>query len=136
MNKILTAIKKYRTEAKLLITYEEIAQIPLQEIIDMDPTDPGAILLTKIHHDDFSQSLRVEMKADNYWSTHYHDCIETIIIYKGTLFNHTNGGTIDRNNPALFKKYEPHLVEATSDCIFYVEFINPELTSNERIFTK
>jgi len=123
---MLSAVKKYRTEAKLLITYDEIVEIPMHTPIEMDETDPGAIVITKIHSCPFSQSLRVEMKPDNYWSTHYHDCIETIIVYNGTLINHKNETTIDRYNPALFKMYEPHLVESKTDAIFYVEFINPD----------
>jgi len=120
------AIEKYQGNAKALITYEELKAVPLHETQDMDKSDPGAIIFTKINESPISQSFRVEMKADNFWNNHYHDCIETIVVYQGHLYNHTREQIIDRYHPAVIKKYESHLVEATTDCIFYVEFINPE----------
>jgi hypothetical protein len=121
---------------KVLITYEELKGIPMSELQDMDISDPGAVTFTKINQNDLSQSFRVEMKADNFWNTHYHDCLETIIVYTGVMYNHSRENIIDRHNPAVIKKYEPHLIEATTDCVFYVEFINPESKlKNERILT-
>ena len=120
------AIKKYQGEAKVLITYEELKDIPLQETQDMDVSDPGAVVFTKINENEISQSFRVEMKADNFWNNHYHDCLETIVVYRGHLYNHSREEIIDRYHPTIIKKYEPHLIEATTDSVFYVEFINPE----------
>jgi quercetin dioxygenase-like cupin family protein len=118
-------IEKYRTERRVLITYDEIKDIPLHVPIDIDLNHPGSIICTKINDNDFSQSLRVEMKQETYWSTHYHDCIETILVFKGTLYDHTSDKSIDRYNPALIPKYEDHLIESVTDSTFYVEFLNP-----------
>tara|TARA_R110000822_G_scaffold73853_19_gene177667 strand:- start:146 stop:532 length:387 start_codon:yes stop_codon:yes gene_type:complete len=121
------AINKYRTARRVLITYEELKDIPLHEVIDIDLEKPGTITCTKISNNDFSQSLRVEMKQESYWSTHYHDCIETILVFTGTLYDHTGDKSIDRYNPAIINKYEDHLIEAVTDSVFYVEFLNPNL---------
>jgi quercetin dioxygenase-like cupin family protein len=125
------AIDKYRTNRRVLITYDEIKEIPIQFPIDLDIKNPGAILCTKIHETEFSQSFRVEMKQEAYWSTHYHNCLETILVFKGELYDHTNNKAIDKYNPVIIKKYEDHLIESVTDSIFYVEFINPNFIKDK-----
>ena len=121
-----TAIENLKTcNRRGSIGYREQVKIPLHIPIDISHGAVGSIVATKINQNDLSQSFRVEMSKGAIWEQHSHDCLETIIVYKGNLHEHLECAAANKYCPLILKPYKEHLIEAMSKSIFYVEFINP-----------
>lgn len=121
------AVKKFQMDENILIPFHQLEQMPEDEIIQIVEERPGAIETIKLKTQNKDLSFRVEMKKGEYWKNHHHDCIETIIVYKGCLLDHTTGKTSDRGRSIIFIPFQDHIVEALEDSIFYVEFKDPKI---------
>mgnify|MGYP001007683446 FL=1 len=69
--------------------------------------------------------VTVTMRAGRFWKLHKHNCVETILVFKGHLKEHLSGDMVGAAEILQFDKFESHLVESLSDSIFYVEFKRP-----------
>lgn len=121
----MSAIEKFRNKNNVLITFEELSKIPLNETQQLYPDLLGAVEFTRITSNNDNLMFTVSMKKGQLWYKHNHDCIETILLYKGKLRELYKDIIVNRANILKFNKYEPHYVLAEEDSIFYVEFKKP-----------
>jgi len=117
------SIKKYKNEGIQIFPYNELKKLPVSVDLDFIGGVKTVRLDTK---SDDSVTFRIEMKENKYWSPHKHDCIETIVLLHGELYDKLNDIKIERGqlyyNPAL----RVHDIIAKKDnTIFYVEFKDP-----------
>lgn len=115
---------------KLLIKYDDLRKLELNQELDttllsFNTDDCPTIKMTKILSNESSQNFKVEMPKGCTWKTHFHDCVENIVMYEGILVNNINNEKIDRLKPLIIEPYVDHSIEALEDSIFYVEFRNP-----------
>ena len=124
---IVEAIKKFRDKKNLLITYEELGQIPLNVVQPMIKENPEAIECTRItSNNPDTLMFTVSMQKNQVWESHHHDCKELCVVYKGRLREVLKNKVA---NPAQSLEFEPnqtHFVVAEEPSIFYVEFKKPE----------
>lgn len=116
----------------LLIKYEDLRKIEYNQQIDMkllnfNESVCDKIKMTKIISNSISQNFKIEMPKGCIWKTHFHDCIENIVMYKGILLNNMNNQQIDRLKPLIIDPYVDHSIEALEDSIFYIEFKQPQI---------
>lgn len=121
------ALRKYRNKDKDLITFNDLYELPNNQVLQLYPERPGAVETIKLPSSERDLSFRVNMKQGERWESHIHDCLETILVYKGKLIDHVTNTNISRLYPIVIKSYTDHIVEALEDSIFYVEFKNPYL---------
>jgi quercetin dioxygenase-like cupin family protein len=121
------ALRNFRNKDKTLITFTQLEDLPLNQVMQLYPNKPGSVETIKITSSEKDLSFRVDMKKGEVWESHMHDCLETILVYKGKLLEHITKKEINRLNPIIIKSYTEHIVEALEDCIFYVEFKNPHI---------
>lgn len=117
---------------KLLIQYTDLKSLKLDDCIDITLLNfthynNSNIIMTKIMSNENSQNFRVEMSKGCKWNTHFHDCIENIVMYEGTLLNMLTNETINRLEKLKIEPYVDHSIEAMEDSIFYVEFVKPQI---------
>lgn len=125
-NTKLSTIDKFQAKSDLLITYEDLKKIKLNEVQQIVKSLPGAIeciRISSINKD--SLMFTVTMKANQLWEKHHHDCEETCVVYKGKLIDALTGYDAGPAELLNFKPYQPHYVIAEEDTIFYVEFKKP-----------
>lgn len=121
------AIKRFRDEANVLISYNQLKEIPLNNTVQINLEEEGAIECTRISStSDDNLMFTVTMKKGQRWERHYHDCHETCVVYKGEIKDLISGVSATSAHPLYFKPYEQHYVIAVKDSVFYVEFKKPE----------
>lgn len=123
--KYLKVIEDFRTDEPNLISYENLKTFKVGELIDMVEHKPGAIYCTRLPsiNEDKSLSFRVEMKKGERWKPHYHDCLETIVMYKGICIDTISGKVAHKGNQMIIKANTVHEIICETDiAIFYVEF--------------
>lgn len=129
--------KKYRSHKILekfisnfddeLIKYESLEKLPYNIILPIIPEEPEKIETLKIDNkEDDTLTFRVNMKKDSEWSSHMHDCKETIVVYKGRLIDNIQKGEIKRGGYLIIPSYKKHSIKALEDSTFYVEFEKPK----------
>ena len=122
----LEAIKRFQDKNDLLITYEQLENIPLNKMIQIVPDLPGAIECTRISSNKKdSLMFTVTMKKNQLWEKHHHDCEETCVIYKGKLTDILTDYSVGSMQMLNYKPYTSHYIIAEEDSIFYVEFKKP-----------
>ena len=120
------AVKKFRAENDVMITYKELKTIPINVPIPIEKDNPNAgeyIRIPSPNKD--SLMFTVTMMAGHFWQLHHHDCRETCLVFKGHLKDHITKQKAGAAQVLTFEGYQPHYVEAKSDSIFYVEFMKP-----------
>lgn len=118
-------LNKFRSEEDTLVTFEQLNTFPINKTVSIYPEKEKAILTTRISTNDENLSFRVEMKKGEYWKIHKHDCLETILLYKGKLQDKISKKVINRIYPLVIEPFTPHIIKALEDSIFYVEFKAP-----------
>lgn len=121
----MSAIKKFREEDDLLISFEELSKIPLNKVNQLYPELEGAVEFTRISSNSNNLMFTVSMKKGQLWLKHKHDCVEIILVYKGKLRDLVQDKLVQRAETLVFQKEQPHYVLAEEDSIFYVEFKKP-----------
>lgn len=109
-----------------LITFEELRQLPLYEDLSIYPEEPNSIITKKIHQCQHNITFRVEMEKFTTWEPHHHDCLESILIYKGTLRDNETGAKATRGDLLIVPAFYRHSFTAEAETIFYVDFKRPE----------
>lgn len=122
----LEIIKEYRKEDNNLISFEFLKSFVVNKTVQIYPERKGAIECVRLDTEDNDLSFRVTMKKGEFWNVHYHDCKETLLVYKGKLRDKKTGLIVTRVTPIEIKPYTPHIIEALEDSIFYVEFKDPK----------
>jgi quercetin dioxygenase-like cupin family protein len=129
--------KKYKSQKILekfisdkddeLIKYESLKELPYNISLSIIPEQPEKIITLKINNkEEDSLTFRVTMQKGSEWSTHKHDCKETIIVYKGCLEDNIKKGEIKRGGYLIVPPYKKHSIKALEDSTFYVEFEKPK----------
>ena len=124
-NNSTKVINYYKNKTNTLVSYNQLKQFKIGKIVEMIPSIPGAITTVRIPSKDEETSLafRVEMRKGFKWNPHFHDCWETIIIYKGEFKDLISGKVASRGNQMLIKPNTVHEIECTTESsIFYIEF--------------
>lgn len=119
------AVIKFRKKEDLLITFDELSEVPLNKVIQYLPDIEGAIEGTRISSNGDSLMFTVTMKKGQLWQKHNHDCIETILLYKGTMRELITDTVITKAETMTLQPYNTHYFLAEEDSIFYVEFKKP-----------
>lgn len=119
------AVTKFKKKEDLLITFEELSNIPINEVIQYLPEIEGAIEGTRITSNNDNLMFTVTMKKGQLWQKHNHDCLEMILLYKGKLRELITNTVISKAQTVSFDSYQSHYVLAEEDSIFYVEFKKP-----------
>lgn len=118
-------IKKFINDNDL-ITYDELNNLPYNTLISIIEDKPEDIQTLKLDNkDDKSLTFRVSMKKGSKWSKHKHDCKETIVLYKGKLFDNVTSTSLNRGGYLFVPAYKLYSFEALEDSTFYVEFEKP-----------
>lgn len=124
--KKLNAIERFRDKRSLLISYNQLAETPLNEVIQINEDSHGSIECTRItSNSDNTLIFTVSMKKGQLWESHFHDCFETCVIFKGRLTDTNTGKSAGAAEAIHFGRFTEHHVVAEKDSIFYVEFRNP-----------
>ena len=120
-------IRKYQIEEDLMISYKELDNLPLNESMQLVPSNPGAVEFVKISsYDTSSLMFVVTMKKNQLWERHHHDCEESCVVFKGRLKDLLTGKAAGPAESLDFKQHESHYVVAEVDSIFYVKFNKPK----------
>lgn len=119
------AVSMFQEMDDTLIKFEDLLEFPTGITFDIDPKDVGSILCTRIVSYSDGISFRVEMINGKFWQLHHHDCIETILMYKGTLIDLLNNRTVVRGQLMEIPANKSHYIKSNGNCIFYVDFKNP-----------
>lgn len=120
-------IDKFRSENDVLITYELLSTFKINETIQIVPELPNAILCTRIVCDNPDKLMfTVDMKKNQLWEKHYHDCFETCAVFKGKLKDMSSGQVAGPMEVIKLRPFQSHYIIAEEDSIFYVEFIKPK----------
>ena len=119
---------KFRANEDLLITYNDLKNIPLNKMEEVEQDRLGAIQCTRINslHPD-RLMFTVSMKKDEVWKPHHHNCLEKCIVKSGLLLDSVSGITAGPFEILEIKAGITHFVIAKEDCIFYVEFTKPPM---------
>lgn len=117
---------------KLLIQYNDLRKLETDDCVDTDllnfvKPEESKVKMTKIMSNEFSQNFRVEMSKGSKWNTHFHDCIETIVMYEGSLLNTLTNEKVDRLQKLKIEPYIDHSIEALENSIFYIEFTKTQI---------
>jgi hypothetical protein len=127
-----TAKEKWEFGNNTLITFNDLSKIPISEpfYINDDKNIETIRLDTKRKN---SISFRVNMKGiGKKWELHKHDCKETILIYKGSLYDEVSKTYINKSEICVIPPYTSHeIVTLENTSVFYVEFDKDLL--NDRI---
>ena len=127
-----SAKEKWENGNNALITFNDLSKIPISEpfYINDDENIETIRLDTKRKN---SLSFRVTMKGvGKKWELHKHDCQETIVIYKGSLYDEVSKASMKKSEICLIPAYTSHSIKTLENtCIFYVEFEKSSL--NDRI---
>ncbi len=127
-----TAKEKWEAGNDTLITFKDLSKIPISEpfYINDDKNIETIRLDTKRKN---SLSFRVTMKGiGKKWELHKHDCQETIVIYKGSLYDEVSDTSIKKSEICVIPSYTSHSIKTLENtCVFYVEFEKAPL--NDRI---
>lgn len=124
----LEVFKRFRNKESLLITYSQLEEAPLNETIQINPDCHGAIECTRLTSNSPDALIfSVSMRKGQLWESHFHDCYETCIIFKGRLIDFNSNKEAYPAHSLSFKPFEEHYVVAEEDSIFYVEFIRPKV---------
>ena len=127
-----SAKEKWEAGNNTLITFSDLSKIPISEpfYINDDENIETIRLDTKRKN---SISFRVTMKGiGKKWELHKHDCQETIVIYKGSLYDEVSKTSIKKSEICVIPPYKSHSIKTLEDtCIFYVEFEKSPL--NDRV---
>lgn len=127
MNKLEPiAVTKFKKEEDLLITFDELSEVPLNKVIQYLPEIEGAIEGTRITSNSENLIFTVTMKKGQLWQKHNHDCAETILLYKGVMRELITNTVINKAQTITVKPYKTHYFLAEEDSIFYVEFKKPK----------
>lgn len=118
-------VQEFRKKESNLISFEFLKTFKPNEVVQIYPERKGSVECTMLDTEDEDLSFRVTMKKGEMWNVHYHDCKETLLVYKGKLRDKKTGLIVTRVNPIEIKPYTPHIIEALEDSIFYVEFKAP-----------
>lgn len=119
------AVTKLKSKPNVMVTYDELKEIPSDIEIDYSPEQDKSILCTKISDRDDGLSFRVIMTKNTKWEAHHHDCSETLIVWKGVLQGNLNNTIIKRGGILEMNPNLVHEISALEDSIFYVEFKKP-----------
>jgi len=118
-------IADYRNKTINLISFENLSKFKIGEIVQMVDGVPNTITTTRIPSSDDKATLafRVEMKKGYKWKPHFHDCYETIVVYKGECKDLISGKVANKGMQMVIKPNTVHEIECiTESSIFYVEF--------------
>lgn len=115
---------------KKYIGYDELIKLKAYEKLDTTNLNfSGApnckIQLYKIKSGEWHQNFRLEMPKGAKWESHFHDCEENILIFKGKVLETKSGKKLERMTPYKINKYDKHSLLALEDCEIYIEFKNP-----------
>lgn len=120
------AIDKFREEKDSLITFEDLAKIPLNEMQQIVKDRPGAIECIRLKSGTESLMFTVYMKQGEVWEKHHHDCDEVCVVFKGELKDTIQNKTAKSAQALEFKAGQRHYVVAKKASVFYVEFKKPK----------
>ena len=116
-------LRKFFSKKKDMVSFKELLSIPSDTVSQIDPEDVDSITTVKVKNNDSDNvTLRVTMKKGKLWDKHFHDCKETIVMYKGKIKDVITGKEIGRGAHLSIPAERPHSIEALEDTIFYVEF--------------
>lgn len=121
------AVEKFRDDDNPLISFQQLSEIPLNEVQQLYPENPGSVEFLRIENNCEDLSFRVTMQTGTFWKHHYHDSIETIVVYKGRVHDNVSGKSAKRGGLMSFKEYKTHYITAEEESIFYVEFKKPKV---------
>lgn len=114
------------------ITYKELEQMPIGGLVQVIPSNPGAIEVKRIRDTDQGISFKVKMQRGEVWNTDNHEFEEALIVYKGALLDLGSSTEVKRLQGIIISRFESHKVRATVQSIFYVEFVNPTKNDSRR----
>lgn len=117
-------IADYRNKTINLISFENLSKFKIGELVQMVEGVKDAITATRITSIcKNSIAFRVEMKKGYKWHPHFHDCHETITVYKGECKDLISGKVANKGMQMVIKPNTVHEIECTTESsIFYVEF--------------
>lgn len=124
-NKSKGIVEDFKNKTNILVSFEQLKLFKIGELIQMVDGVPNAITTTRIQSSDDKNTLafRVEMKKGYKWKPHFHDCYETIVVYKGECKDLISGKIANKGMQMVIKPNTVHEIECTTESsIFYVEF--------------
>jgi len=118
-------LDKYEEGGDVLITFKELQKLPLDELFSFFPDGAGKAEGLVIETGENDLTFRAVISKDTVFNSHKHDCIESIIVYKGKMVDIKTNTVIERGKVSTFNKMKPHHLKALEDTICYIEFENP-----------
>lgn len=120
------AVRKFRSEDDVMISYNDLEDIPLNSPINIDEDNPEAGEYIRIPSPNRNSLMfTVTMSAGYHWKLHHHNCVETCLVFKGHLYDYISKQKAGAAQILKFGSHDKHFVVAKSDSVFYVEFIKP-----------
>lgn len=120
----MSVLSKFRNKKSECITFKELQDFKIGELVDVNQQNKGGILCERLKNKGENLMFRVEMVKNEKWELHFHDCKETLLVYKGVLIDEIKNKKADKVKTLSFKPYTEHIVRALEDSVFYVEFEN------------
>ena len=118
-------IDKFRNKDTVCIFFDELSMFEVGEIIQINKDREGAVECERLHNKGDHLMFRVFMKDKEKWEIHYHNCYETLLVYKGKLLDVFSDQIAEKGRVLTFDPFEEHTVRSVGDSIFYVEFRKP-----------
>jgi len=112
----------YKQQINKLITYQDLENLPLNLEIDFSPKKDKSILCTRLSNTSSGMTFRVYMSEGTVWEDHYHDCEESLIVFKGRLRGILTNTIIGRGSMIDIPAEVTHRIYAEEESQFYVEF--------------
>ena len=119
----LKAVNKFQTEDDSLVTFKELAALPLNTYVDFSEDQDESKMCMRIESNNpDALSFRVIMQEGTFFHPQHHDCTETILVYKGAIVDLNTEKIAIRGAILEFPPFHSHYVKAYAYSEFYVEF--------------
>lgn len=116
-------LKKVKDHKDNLISYEVIASHPIGEKVEISDGVTTERLENNI---DQTMFFRVCMSKGSLLHSHYHECIEDLVLYQGEILEVLSNLTISDSKIMRFLPKQSHSLYAVRDSIFYSQLYKPK----------